>query len=163
MIHSSGTHREVSRDVDVGAAPLGGGTHLVLVRTQPASRPRTFQKLAKTLAAFVTLASSQLALRRLAREWVNKRWSWPLVPLPAANGCCEFGERAFANTQGTGETRRKRPFARTAMEPRGSTLKRHSRPHQQIIGLARKQSSASGCSTCRRRFTSTHRGAASRP
>jgi hypothetical protein len=32
--------------------------------------------------------------------------------------------------------RRKRPFARTAMEPRGPTLKRHAWPRQPIVGLA---------------------------
>jgi len=39
---------------------------------------------------------------------------------------------------------------RTAMEPRGPTLKRHSWLHQRIVGLARKRSSASDWSTCRR-------------
>ena len=48
---------------------------------------------------------------------------------------------------------------RTAMEPRGPTLKRHSWLHQRIVGLARKRSSASGCSHADGRLTSTHRAA----
>jgi hypothetical protein len=39
---------------------------------------------------------------------------------------------------------------RAAMEPRGPALKRHSWPPQRIVGLTRKRSSVSDCSTCRR-------------
>jgi hypothetical protein len=49
------------------AAPLGGRAHLLLVRPKPASLAKDFENLAETLATFVTLASIQLVLRRLAR------------------------------------------------------------------------------------------------
>ena len=48
------------------AAPLGGRAHSLLVRRNR-RLARDFENLAETLATFVTLASIQLALRRLAR------------------------------------------------------------------------------------------------
>ena len=53
---------------DLTAAALGGRAHLLLAWTKPAS----FENIAETLASFVTLASVQLALRRLATGDSNK-------------------------------------------------------------------------------------------
>jgi hypothetical protein len=47
------------------AAPLGPRAYLLLRRPQPT--PKDYENLADTLLAFVTLASIQIALRRLAR------------------------------------------------------------------------------------------------
>ena len=48
------------------AAPLGGRAHLLLVRPQPPPR-QGLREPRRTLAAFVTLAAIQIAIRRLAR------------------------------------------------------------------------------------------------
>jgi transposase len=45
---------------------------------------KDFENLATTLETFVTFASIQLALRRLAREWVNKAGSWRTGPVASA-------------------------------------------------------------------------------
>jgi hypothetical protein len=51
------------------AAPLGSRAHLFWCERNR-RLPKDFENLAETLATFVTLASIQLALRRLARAWV---------------------------------------------------------------------------------------------
>ena len=45
------------------------------------SLAKDFENLAETLATFVTLASIQLAPRRLAKEYVNNRRSWRAGPV----------------------------------------------------------------------------------
>jgi transposase len=55
---------------------------------------KDFEKLAGTLATFVTIASIQLALRRLARADMLAR-----LPL-TANGRCGFGEGTFTRVSG---------------------------------------------------------------
>jgi transposase len=51
---------------------------------------KDFENLAETLATFVTLASIQLALRRLAG-----RRRWPSTLLLAASGCRRIGQRTL--------------------------------------------------------------------
>src|SRR6516164_6565074 len=62
--------RQTIRSVVVAGptAPLGSRAYLLLVRTQSAAC-QGFREPRETLATFVTLASIQLALRRLARAW----------------------------------------------------------------------------------------------
>ena len=50
----------------VAKVPLGGRAHLLLVRTKPAAR-QGLREPRRTVATFATLASIELALRRLAR------------------------------------------------------------------------------------------------
>ena len=64
---------------------------------------KDFENLAETLATFVTLASIQLALRRLPGSRSISAGCGAPVPLPAANGCCAFGEGTFASTHGNGQ------------------------------------------------------------
>ena len=64
-------HMEIVRRSDdmrasCSAAPLGGRAYLLLVRAKTGVSPRT-PRPCRNLAAFVTLASIQPALRRLAR------------------------------------------------------------------------------------------------
>jgi hypothetical protein len=61
-----------------------------------------------------------------------------------------LGKPTFAGTLGNEEDAPK-AVCRTAVEPRGSTLKRRSPPDRLILGLSRKRSSAPDCWTCRRR------------
>jgi hypothetical protein len=70
---------------------------------------KNFENLTEILTTFATLASIQLALKRLARAWV---WTQqrPVemlevrnrqrFPLPRASGRCGFGEVTFAGTHG---------------------------------------------------------------
>jgi len=97
-----------------------------------------------------------------------RNWNGSSCPKAAARytrrGSARLGGLpTFAEATVSGKLAPNAVVCRTPVEPRGPTLKRHSWPHQRIIGLARKQSSASDCSTCRHRLTSTHRAAPSRP
>jgi len=42
---------------------------------------KDFENLAETLATVVSLTSIQLVLRRLAKEWVNRRLWWRAGPV----------------------------------------------------------------------------------
>ena len=61
-------------------AKQGGGTHLLWFGRNR-HLAKGFENLAETLATVVSLTSIQLVLRRLAKEWVNKRLSWRAGPV----------------------------------------------------------------------------------
>src|SRR6516165_5815663 len=93
--------RQTIRSVVVAGptAPLGSRAYLLLVRTQSAAC-QGFREPRETLATFVTLASIQLALRRLARAWPLTS-TMPVgimapLPLPPASGCSRIGQPTFA-------------------------------------------------------------------
>jgi hypothetical protein len=80
---------------------------------------KDFENLAETLATFVTLASLQIALRRLARAYALTS-TMPVgmmapVPLPAASGCSRIGQPTFAAREAVTQMRRQRPFANCAV------------------------------------------------
>ena len=62
---------------------------------------KDFENLAETLATFVTLASIQLALRRLARAQVGNSTNYRLA-MRDGGGPQRVGERTFAGTRGNG-------------------------------------------------------------
>jgi hypothetical protein len=73
---------------------------------------KDFENLAETLATFVTLASLQIALRRLARAYALTS-TMPVgmmapAPLPAASGCSRIGQPTFAARQAVTQMRRQR-------------------------------------------------------
>jgi len=64
---------------------------------------KDFENLAETLATFVTLASIHLPSGGLTGSRSISAGRGAPVPLPAANGCCGFGEGTFASTHGNGQ------------------------------------------------------------
>ena len=64
---------------------------------------KDFENLAETLATFVTFASISLPLGGSPGSRSISAGRGAPVPLPAANGCCGFGEGTFASTHGNGQ------------------------------------------------------------
>ena len=90
--------RKINALVDSEGLPMRVIVHSATIQNR---RPaKEFESLAETLATFVTLASIQLALRRLAREVVNKRLSWRAGPIGGGDCCCGLGEGTFASIHG---------------------------------------------------------------
>jgi hypothetical protein len=86
---------------------------------------KDFENLAETLATFVTLASIQLALRRLARASVANSTNYRFA-MRYGGGPQRVGERSFAGTRGNGKVAPIPAVRVTLIEPRESTLSGHS-------------------------------------
>ena len=100
--------RKINALVDSEGLPMRVIVHSATIQNR---RPaKEFESLAETLATFVTLASIQLALRRLARAWPLTS-TMPVgimapLPLPAASGCSRIGQPTFAARQAVTQMRR---------------------------------------------------------